>query len=224
MKTIFITGINKGIGRALAEKFLNENYFIIGTYHREKPDLENKNIYTCGLDLSSPQSIASCAEKIIGLKKKIDILINNAGVLLDEEETKVVTEKLRQTLEINLIGTIDLTEKLIPIMNRGGHIINISSTAGSLEKAGKAESHYPYHYPSYKISKAALNMYTRTLALRLKECDVTVSSIHPGWVRTDMGGSEAPTSPKEAAESIYQIATSNPKTGEFWFKKENLPW
>lgn len=224
MKTIVITGINKGIGKALAKKFLDEGYFVIGTYRAEKPDFENKNLRACELDLASDPSIASCANKITGLGKKIDILINNAGVLLDEEETRVVTEKLCKTLEVNLIGTIDFTEKLIPLMNQDGHIVNISSTAGSLEKAGKAESHYPYHYPSYKISKAALNMYTRTLSLRLKESGITVSSVHPGWVRTDMGGQEAPASPEEAAEGIYKIAISRPETGQFWFKEEKLPW
>ena len=90
--------------------------------------------------------------------------------------------------------------------------------------AGQALSHFPYHYPSYKISKAALNMYTRTLALRLKESDIIVSSVHPGWARTDMGGQDADISPEEAAEGIYGVATSKPETGQFWFRGKHLPW
>ncbi len=224
MKTVLITGISRGIGKALAKKFIAQGHQVIGTYRKEKPDFENKNLLAYELDLSSGKSIAACVKKIARLDRKIDILINNAGVLLDEEETRVIPDKLRKTLEINLIGTIDFTEKIIPLINKGGHIVNISSTAGSLEKAGIAESHYPRHYPCYKISKAALNMYTRTLALRLKKSKIAVSSVHPGWVRTDMGGKNAPMSPEEAADGIYKTAVSNPETGQFWFKSKKLPW
>lgn len=224
MKTVLITGINKGIGKALAEKFLAGGHIVIGTYRLEKPDLENKNLRSFELDLSSTAGIEKCAADITTLNEKIDVLINNAGVLLDEDETRVVPEKLRQTLEINLIGTIHFTEKIIPLMPKGGHILNISSTAGSLELSGDSQSHYPNHYPSYKISKAALNMYTRTLSSILKNDGITVSSVHPGWVRTDMGGEEAEMSPEEAADGIYEIAISNPKTGQFLHKDKKLPW
>ena len=224
MKTVLITGIGKGIGRALTEKFLHEGHVVIGTYLSDTtlPTRDNVSVYQ--LDLSSAESIARCVRDISVSGKKIDILINNAGVLLDEEETSVVAEKLRKTLEVNLIGTIDFTEHMIPRMNAGGHIVNISSTAGSLEKAGRADSHYPNHYPAYKISKTALNMYTRALALRLKEKDITVSSVHPGWVRTDMGGPEADMSSEEAAEGIYKIAISKLETGQFLFKNKHVPW
>jgi len=224
MKTVLITGINRGIGEALAQKFLSKDYSVIGTYRSDKSTIENKNLFALELDLSSGESISACVKEITGLGKNIDILINNAGVLLDEEETSVIPEKLRKTLAINLIGTIDFTEKIIPLINKSGHIVNISSTAGSLEKAGGASGHYPYHYPSYKISKAALNMYTRTLALRLEKSEITVSSVHPGWVKTEMGGQEAAISAEEAADGIYKVAISNPETGQFWFKDEKLPW
>ena len=79
-------------------------------------------------------------------------------------------------------------------------------------------------YPAYKISKAALNMYTRTLALELKERGVTVSSVNPGWTKTDMGGEDAPFTPEQAAQGIYQIAVSRPPTGGFWFAGESVPW
>lgn len=87
-------------------------------------------------------------------------------------------------------------------------------------------SHYPYHYPAYKISKVAVNMYTRTLANRFQRDgkSVIVSSVHPGWVSTEMGGEEAPISPKEAAHDIFTFAISNPPTGGFWFKGEKLEW
>lgn len=224
VKTVLITGIGKGIGKALAKKFLEEGHFVIGTvYSGTAP--AHKNLLVYELDLSKLENIASCVESISKSRKRIDILINNAGILADEEETKVVPEKLRKTLEVNLIGTVDFTEKIIPFVNKGGHIVNVSSTAGSLELAGKAgSSHFPHHYPSYKISKAALNMYTRTLALRLKDSNIIVSSVHPGWTKTDMGGGEADLTPEEAAEEIYKLAISKPETGQFWFKGEKMPW
>ncbi len=223
MKNVLITGVGKGIGKALAEKFLKEGFFVIGTIFSGEAS-KGGNISLHKLDLSSRESIASCAKEIASLGKKIEILINNAGVLLDEDETKVIPEKLRRTLEVNLIGTADFTELVIPLMEKGGHIVNISSTAGSLEMSGRGISHHPYHYPAYKISKTALNMYTVTLASRLKEKEIIVSSVHPGWVRTEMGGENADISPEEAAEGIFKIAVSRPETGKFWFQGEELPW
>ncbi len=224
MKTALITGIGKGVGEALADKFLAEGFEVLGTVYAETPR-EGEHLRVFSLDLSSSESIAECVRQITETGKKIDILINNAGVLLDEDETAVVIEKLRKTLEVNLIGTIDFTERMLPLMNEGGHILNMSSTAGSLERAAfPSASHFPMYYPSYKISKTAINMYTRTLALRLQDKNIRVSSVHPGWVKTDMGGAEAEITPAQAAEDIFDIAISQEETGEFWFGKEHLPW
>jgi NAD(P)-dependent dehydrogenase (short-subunit alcohol dehydrogenase family) len=222
MKNVLITGISKGIGKALAQKFLKENYFVFGTSITGQVDFVHENLSLLPLELTSEESILNCIKNISDSGKKIDILINNAGALLDEEETVVVPEKLRQTLEINLIGPISLTEKILPSINNGGHIVNISSSAGSLQLVGH-ESHFEGHYPAYKISKSGLNMYTRTLALRLKD-NVTVSSVHPGWVKTDMGGYEAQITAEEAAENIFNFAITNPQTGQFWFNGEMMPW
>lgn len=224
MKTVVITGIGKGIGKALAQKFLKEGWFVAGTFLNTSPEYSNENLISFSLDLANSESIRECAEQLTALKKPIDILINNAGALIDEDDKNVIPEKLRRTLEVNVIGTADFTERIIPLISSGGHIVNISSTAGSLARVGHAGSHYPGHYPAYKISKAALNMYTRTLALRLKQEGKTVSSVHPGWVRTDMGGQEAELTPEEAAQDIFDLAISRPESGGFWFKGERLPW
>jgi len=226
-KTVLITGISRGIGKALAEKFLAENYNVIGTSQTGTVDFIHKNLKVFQLDLSIPESINNLCVILDRENTKIDILINNAGVVADEDETHVVIDKLRHTLEINLIGTIDLTEHILPLIQRNGHIVNTSSSAGSLTDSDfDTTSHYPFHYPAYKISKTALNMYTRTLAMNLKheKRDITVSSVHPGWVRTDMGGSDAPMLPAEAAKYIYELAISHPETGQFWFKGQKYPW
>jgi NAD(P)-dependent dehydrogenase (short-subunit alcohol dehydrogenase family) len=223
MKTVLITGINKGIGKALSQKFLAEGFEVIGTIYDSEIADTNPKLTVIKLDLSSSESIAHCTDQIISSNKKIDILINNAGILCDENDTTVIVDKLRETLNTNLIGVIDFTEHLISSIEKGGHIINMSSTAGSLHKTERGESHLPYHYPAYKISKAGLNMYTATLALRLKN-EVTVSSVHPGWVKTDIGGDKAEITPEQASESIYNFAISSPETGKFWFDGKRLEW
>ncbi|MCK4918161.1 MAG: SDR family NAD(P)-dependent oxidoreductase [Candidatus Pacebacteria bacterium] len=222
MQTILITGIDKGIGKVIAQKFLSEDYFVIGTSLQNEVDFSDENLKVFQMDLLSDESIKNCVQEINNFNKKIDILINNAGVMVDKEETTVIKEKLRKTLEINLIGTIDFTEQILSEINEGGHIINISSSAGSMSRTGR-ESRMPNHYPSYKISKIALNMYTKTLALRLKD-KIIVSSVHPGWVKTDMGGQEANLTIKESVENIFNFAITKPETGQFWFKGEKYPW
>jgi NAD(P)-dependent dehydrogenase (short-subunit alcohol dehydrogenase family) len=217
MRTIFISGVNKGLGRALAERFLAAGDFVIGTYVPGVIDYSHEDLVVFPLDFYKQETIGNCIQSVERLNKKIDILINNAGVLKDEDDTNVVMEKLRSTLEVNLFGHIQITEGLIPLVNVGGHIINISSSAGSLDRTTRTK------YPSYKISKAALNMYTRTLAIRLVG-EITVSSVHPGRVKTDMGGIDAELTPEEAAEYIFKFAGSKIESGQFWYKGEKFPW
>ena len=224
MKTVLITGISRGIGRALAEVFLKNDYKVVGTTLTGETDFSHEHLTVLELDLAKPESIAACIAHIESLHTAFDIVIKNAGVLLDEDEVALVPEKLRATLEVNLIGTADFAERVLPCTSPKGHLIFISSTAGSLEYEGHLISHFPKHYPAYKISKTALNMYMRTLAMRLKESGPVVSSVHPGWVQTDMGGAEADLTPAEAAEHIYRFAITRPETGFFWFKGETLPW
>ncbi|HEY0010922.1 MAG TPA: SDR family NAD(P)-dependent oxidoreductase [Candidatus Paceibacterota bacterium] len=223
MKTALITGASRGIGRALAKKFLNEGYFVIGTSTGGKLSYENENLASVQLDLASPGSIKECSNEITALGKKIDILINNAGIWAGDESeeespNEVRIDWLRQTLEVNLIGTIDFTQRVLPLISESGHIVNVSSRAGSLGHAHHA------NYPDYKISKAALNMFTRVLSFQLEGKGIIVSSVHPGWVRTDMGGDDADLSPEEAAEPIFKLATSDVETGQFWFNGEKFQW
>ena len=237
MKTTLITGIGRGIGRALAVRFLAEGYAVIGTTQTGTADLSDPNLKVFQLDLTSPGSIAHCIAEIVDQKSRagesgpfggqIDILINNAGVLLDDGETRLIPDKLRETLDINLIGTAAFTEAAIPALVAESHIVCISSQAGSITDMDNiGDSHEPYHYPAYKISKAALNMYVRTLAARLAHegTGTIVSAVHPGWVKTDMGGDEAPTTPEEAAAAIFKLAVSRPETGQFWYKGQKYPW
>lgn len=218
MQTTFITGISHGIGKATALKFLNEGYQVIGTSLDGTLDFEHENLRMVKLDLNNQESIDNCAKELSDMNKKIDIYINNAGILLDEGEDHIVIDKLRGTLQVNLIGPIDLTQKNLSLMNDDGHIINISSSAASLTKVHHTD------YPAYKISKAAVNMFTVWLAFKLKD-KIKVSCVHPGRVRTGMGAWEGDMGPEEAAEYIYKTATDKDiETGQFWFKGEKFPW
>ena len=220
MQTVFITGVSRGIGKALAEKFLKEGYEVIGTSTSGTADIKNKNLTILKLDLSSSKSIEQCIKEFKKLNKKIDILVNNAGIWSGEEKNIQLLDLsyLRRVLEVNLFGTIDLTEKILTLIKNGGKIINISSKEGSLNGV------YHANYPDYKISKAALNMYTRILSIRVEKNEIIVASIHPGWVRTDMGGSDADIEPNVAAEDVYQRIISLKETGQFWFEQDKLPW
>lgn len=230
MKTVLITGISRGLGMGLAKKFLEENYFVIGTSTSGNGPLLHNNLIIIQLDLSKPEIIKNCVLKITDTKRKIDILINNAAVLQKDGKNNFRVDNLRGVLEVNLIGTIDFTEQIIPLMNEGGHIVNISSTAGSLSDY----SAMPY---SYSISKAALNMYTKTLSDRL---NLTVSSVHPGVISKDVERSfkekiknlirlmvnkkNAEISPQKAVKYVYSTAISKVKTGQFWFQNKKIVW
>ena len=220
MKTVVITGIGKGIGKALAEKFLTEGHFVIGTSTSGTVAFTHENLLVVGLNITHTESIDACIAEITKTGKTIDILINNAGVALDIDTNTIAIETLRATLEVNLIGTIDFTEKILPLLAPQAHILNTASSAGSLARTQEADDDM---YPAYRISKAALNMYTRILAVRLRD-RATVSSFHPGWVKTDMGGPNADMTPTEAAEYIYTLAMRSVETGQFWFKGEKFEW
>ncbi len=238
MKTVLITGVSSGIGQALAKKFLAENFAVIGTSLTGKVDFDDKNLTIYQLDLTSTDSMNEFHKHVFKKceadKTPIDILINNAGVMFDDDETHVYVETLRKTLEVNLLGAVGTTEFLIPCMSTNGHVIFISSAAGSLADTGSIEkSRKPYHYPAYKISKCALNMYMRTLALRFKHEGpinnkngdyITASCINPGWVKTAIGGDDADLTPEQAAENIYKLAITRPETGQFWWNGEKYPW
>src|SRR3989339_1032079 len=118
MKTVFITGTSRGIGKALAQLFLKNDFFVIGTSTKGVADFAHENLTMVQLDQTDSASIERCARSAADLGKKIDILINNAALWIEGDyEKEVDIFILRKTLEANLVGIVDLTERLIPLMN-----------------------------------------------------------------------------------------------------------
>jgi NAD(P)-dependent dehydrogenase (short-subunit alcohol dehydrogenase family) len=150
--------------------------------------------------------------------------VNNAGILIDSYSTSIAEldlETLRWTLETNVIGAVGVTQALLALMRRHdyGRIVNMSSGLGQLcdMQAGT---------PAYRISKVALNALTRILAAELKDTHIKVNSMCPGWVRTDMGGPNAPRSVEEGADTAVWLARlpDDGPSGGFFRDRQPIPW
>ncbi|MBI2674627.1 MAG: SDR family NAD(P)-dependent oxidoreductase [Candidatus Yanofskybacteria bacterium] len=226
MKTIIITGASRGIGLATAKKFLAEGWCVIGTYLNTSIPLQDDNLIAIQYDQSNSESIAKAVTQIKETSPHIDALINNAGILLDANDKTADSVKVRKTLEVNVVGIIDLTEQLLSLFQKGSHIVNLNSGYGSISAPILDDE----TSAGYRISKAALNMYTRHLAFRLEPRGVIVSSLAPGWVKTDMGYSgvtetEGPDrTPEQAADDIFQLVTTIKESGQFWRLGKKTEW
>ena len=226
MKTAVITGASRGIGLATTQKFLAEGWRVIGTYLNTPIPIDNPNLISIQYDQSDSLSIANFADQVASIAPQVDVLVNNAGILLDADEKVANPIKVRKTLEVNVVGIIDLTERLLPVLKKDSHIVNINSGYGSISAPILDDE----TAAGYRISIAALNMYTRHLAFRLEPRGIIVSSLAPGWVKTDMGNSvatkiEGPDRvPAEAAEDIFQLVTTVKETGQFWKLGKKTEW
>ena len=210
-KIVLITGANSGIGNALAEKLIAENYFVIGTSRNGKiENIKSENLFVVELDLTNQKSIEN-ANSIIRTKfNVIDILVNNAGIAPDLDKTEPDLESLRSTFETNVFGLVNFTETILDLVNQNGKILNISSIMATLNIISKIDS------TAYRMSKSALNMYTKTLSARLKDRNIDVNSIHPGWVNTKLSTAGAPLSTESSANGIFKLIEIEMGTGNFW--------
>ena len=211
-KCVLITGASKGIGLALSKLFLENNYKVIGTCRSGRVDqISHPDFTAIELDVTCFESIERAATVLLK-EHRIDILINNAGVGLDLNTSTPDKESFKQTFDVNVSGTVFFTEAVIDILKKQAKIVNVSSHMGSVDGCKSSDS------VAYRMSKSALNMYTKILSNRLKG-KATIASIHPGWVRTTITEGNvamASLSPETSARNIYEFITSEFETGIFW--------
>jgi NAD(P)-dependent dehydrogenase (short-subunit alcohol dehydrogenase family) len=219
-----ITGASRGIGFAIATLFTRAGARCIlvvrnlaaGEEAARKLSAEGPEPVVRLADVSDRGEIASAVMEIAELYPRVDILVNNAGVLMPEDRnappSKMDPFVFDHTMAVNLCGPIAMSKYLLPYMDNGARIINVSSTMGQLNggSAGYA--------PAYCISKTGLNAFTQHLAAEVSARGIMVDCFHPGWAKTAMGGPQATVDPLQAAEVALFLATrpQSDQTGLFW--------
>ncbi|MCK1982613.1 MULTISPECIES: SDR family oxidoreductase [Peribacillus] len=231
IKVTLVTGGNRGIGYELVKQLAMNGFKVILTCrdpemgHDSTQKLKESNLDVSFLvmDVDNQESIHQAAVTVNEQYGRIDVLINNAGVYLDENKDLVSMDAsiLEKTMETNFFGVYHVIRSFIPLMEKQGYgrIINVSSEYGAM-----SEMSYP-GVGAYKMSKFALNGLTRLVAAEIKG-DIKINAVDPGWVSTDMGGSSAPRTPKQAAESILWLATIGPEgpNGGFFRDGKRIDW
>lgn len=237
MKRILITGSNSGIGLEFTKKYLERGDYVIASCRKpenayELRDLRENHagrIIVPQLDVSEDDSRDRLFKNISSFLDKLDILINNAGIISGNLEYspplgELYNEDMTKVFLINSISPVYMAEKFLPLLKRSNNpkIINISSTSGSITKRSRGGGY------SYSASKAALNMFTKNLANDLREHKIIAVALHPGWVKTGFPYTEnAPLTPEESVKGMIKIIDSLEMndTGKFidWQGNEQ-PW
>jgi len=207
---VLVTGANRGIGLALAGEMAARGWVVFAGV-RDPSGAEALRaaaalaapgrIELVPLEVRSDESVRAAAGQVEGRVSAVDVLVNNAGVFPEEGDEPLEELPLRffaEAFEVNVVGVARVTRAFLPLLGRAAQprVINISSRAGSIGMKDNAK-----HY-CYSASKAALNMLTRTMAAEWRARGVTVVSVTPGWVQTEMGGPAAPLAAEEAARSL----------------------
>ena len=222
--TVVITGANRGLGLEFARQFSAAGFEVIGTARRpdKADDLRSLGVRIEQLDVTDAQSVEQFAAAIGD--HPVDILINNAGVggrVLSINDMDAA--RVRHIFEVNCLGPMRVTQVLLPALRAGDRklIVNITSMLGSIERNTRGG------YYGYRESKAALNMFTRSLAAELEPEGFTCIVMNPGWVRTDLGGSQARLSPAESIGAMITVidGLTPADTGAFFsYGGERVPW
>lgn len=233
-KVAVVTGGNRGLGFEASRQLAKLQYQVVltsrdeakGKAAAEKLQAENLDVTFHPLDVTSDESSQKLAEFISQQFGKLDVLVNNAGIYIDDEvgnnsvfDAKIDT--VQQTIATNVYGVLRVTQALIPLMKKQnyGRIVNVSSGMGQLHDMGGG-------YTGYRLSKAALNALTRIFASELQGTNILVNSVCPGWVKTDMGGANATRTPEQGVDTIVWLAThaDGGATGGFFRDRKPIDW
>ncbi|OAJ70232.1 short-chain dehydrogenase [Methylobacillus sp. MM3] len=241
-KVAFVSGANRGIGFETA-KGLGEAGItvVIGVRDIAKGNAAVEQLQGLGIkaeaihyDAAQPGSENAVFDHLANRYGKLDILVNNAGILKEQlvggnNSSSVEQEVLKETFQTNLFSVIALTQKLLPLLRKAkaGRIVNLSSILASLTLHSMPESPIdPAKGFAYNASKTALNAYTIHLAHELKDTPIKVNSAHPGWVKTELGGANAPMEVADSGKTSVRLATLDAAgpSGGFFHESETLPW
>ncbi len=230
-----VTGAGQGLGYCIASEHLENGDFVYGYDCNLSDDLlrlaeKNKNLNIAQCDIGSTSSVSEAVQSLLENGKPVDILYNVAGIYRFEDKVGLCETELDQCTDmfnVNAVGALRMCKAILPLLREGSLIINISSEAGSITVC-RREVEY-----AYCMSKAALNMGSKILSNELYKKSVRVLNVHPGWMRTKMGGPDAfasshSVSPKESAKNIIEIARHIdviPRDQLYMqYNRELLPW
>ena len=207
MKNVIITGTSRGIGFELAQLFAKNNHNVLALSRNSEPinKLNNKNITSLSVDLSNESDLKKVIDFVASHWKKVDVLINNAGKLINKPFENLTSTDFLEVYKINVFAVAELTRQIIPFLSKGSHVVTISSIGGvqgSIKFPGLA---------AYSSSKGAVLTLTELLAEEYKEQQISFNALALGAVQTEMleeafPGYKAPVSAKEMASYMYNFA------------------
>jgi NAD(P)-dependent dehydrogenase (short-subunit alcohol dehydrogenase family) len=237
-KVALITGANKGLGKEIARQLGGLGYTVVvgardeqaGRAVADELVRAGHDAHAVRLEVTDAGQIAAAAtwlEKSFG---KLDVLVNNAGVALEWGGQPTSAEKIRRTLEVNVVAPFAVTEAMVPLLAKSddARVINHSSMLGSI---GMAEKNWAqvagFMAVGYSTSKAALNMLTLIQSKSLAGKKIAVAAAHPGWVKTDLGSQAAPMEVDDGAKTVVGLVTMAREKfphGQLQHAGERLPW
>jgi NAD(P)-dependent dehydrogenase (short-subunit alcohol dehydrogenase family) len=238
-RVALVTGANRGIGYEIARLLAVRGIHVLagardpekGRAAAQRLTADHLGVAFIPIDVAAPASIKEAVGRIERQYGRLDILVNNAGVALDKGGSvlDVAPETFEAAFMTNALGPLLLARACIPLMRRNnyGRIVNVSSSLGSLAQMAEASpEEVSMKVPSYRLSKTALNAVTGLLAMELKGSPILVNSACPGWVRTDMGGDQAPLSPEQGADTPVWLATlpDEGPSGGFFRERKAIQW
>lgn len=225
-----VTGANRGIGLEVVRQLAQKGITVIlgsrdlgkGEAAAAKLAAEGLQVIPRQLDVADPDSIAQLAAQVEQEFGRLDVLVNNAGILYDtwQQASNANLDTVQEAITTNTLGPWRMCQAFVPLLQRSqqGRIVNVSSEAGSITSMGSGT-------PAYSVSKAALNAFTRTLAAELKSFGILVNAVCPGWVATDMGGTGGRPVADGAASVIWAVMLPDDgPTGGFFRDGKPLPW
>jgi NAD(P)-dependent dehydrogenase (short-subunit alcohol dehydrogenase family) len=234
-RVALVSGANRGIGLEVVRQLGKLGMIaVLGSRDPSKGATAAGRLASAGveapvvaLDVTDAGSIAAAVADVVERFGRIDVLVNNAGIALDGSRSPVSSvlevspEVVARTLDANTLGPLRLIQAVMPAMQaRGyGRIVNVSSGLGQISAMGGS-------WPGYRMSKAALNALTRIVAAEVGSANIKVNAMSPGWVRTDMGGQEAPRSVAQGADTIVWLATlpDDGPSGLFFEDRKPIAW